>query len=317
MDKFVEMEIFADVVARGSFSATARAKSLSPSGVSKLIHRLETRLGILLFKRDTRQVALTPEGHQYHEGVQRVLSAMAELEAQNDAAVGLNVTGQLKILCSSSLATRVIIPFVTEFSELYPGLDIEFVVRPVASFQSLDPAIDLAFYSAEMPSSSLIARRIVTTQHVICAAPSYLAKWGTPTTPDQLADHRCMNFSMEAPCNHWPMQMPNGEMRRMNIRPQIVADNSEILLSLACNGAGIGRFSTFQARADISAGRLVPVLEEYNPRIGQAIYAVYHSRRYVSHRIQVFLDFIESRLAAAEAPPPIAVPKMRLVSARD
>lgn len=312
MDKFIEMEVFADVVARGSFSATARARSLSPSGVSKLIQRLEKRLGLLLFKRDTRQVALTTEGQQYYDGVQRVLLAMTDLEAQSAAVSGAEVSGQLKILCSSALASRILVPNMAEFTELYPALNIEFVVGAVASFQSLDPAIDLAFYSAEMPSSSLIARRIVSTQHIVCAAPSYLAKWGTPTRPEQLTDHRCLNFSLDAPCNRWPMLMPDGNIQRMDIRASIVADNSEILLSLACRGAGIGRFSTFQARAEIDAGRLVPILEDYNPRIGQAIYAVYHSRRYVSNRIQVFLDFLESKLAGAEMSVP--APKMRLVS---
>lgn len=313
MDKFAEMDIFADVVRRGSFSATARAKSLSPSCVSKLILRLEKRLGILLFKRDTRQVSLTPEGRQYYDGVQRVLSSLADLEAQNDTVGKAGVAGELKILCSSSLASKLVIPWMREFSECYPQLKVEFSVNNIGSIQSLDPGIDVAFYSAEMPSSSLIARRIHTTHHVICAAPSYLAKWGTPLEPEQLAEHRCLNLSADAPCTHWPVQLPHGIVR-MNIRPSFTADNSEILLALACAGAGIGRFAMFQAREDIEAGRLVPILEDFNPHFGQAVYAVYHSRRYVSNRIQVFLDFLEQRLAGADTRR--SAPNVRLVAAR-
>ncbi|MBV9824202.1 MAG: LysR family transcriptional regulator [Alphaproteobacteria bacterium] len=314
MARLFEMEVFADVVARGSFSATARAKSLSPSGVSKLIHRLESKLGMLLFRHDGNRVALTSEGQRYHEGVLRVLTAMTELEAQNEAAAGADISGQLRILCSSSFATRIIIPLVTEFTELYPNVDIDFVIGSGAPLQSLDPAIDLAFNSADTASDSLLARRIVRSQHVICAAPAYLAKHGTPSSPVDLAEHRCVNFSIKAPFDRWPMQMQNGEILQLNIQPKIVADNSEILLSLACDGAGIGRFSTFETRAAINSGRLVLVLEDFNPRTDEAIYALHHKKRYICHRVRAFLDFAEGRLAKAETPAPSLMPKMRLVT---
>lgn len=315
MDRFLEMEVFADVVERKSFSATARARALSPSGVSKLILRLERRLGILLFKRDTRQVVLTDEGRQYHAGALQVLASMAELEAQSAVDRNASVAGKLKILCSSSIAARMLAPLVPEFMAAHPELKIEFTVNHVVPFQTLDSMIDLGFYSAEMPSSSLIARRIVTTSHVICASPEYLEQYGVPQTPDDLVDHRCLNLSMQAPCNHWPVRLPDGDLARLDISPAITADNSEILMALTLAGSGIGRFMEFQARGEIEAGRLVSVLDDYNPCGGQAIYAVYHSRRYVSRRIQTFLDFVEQRLSQVLDGPAPPQP-IRLVSSR-
>lgn len=295
MSKLTEMEILADIVATGSFSAAARLRSLTPSGVSKLVMRLEDRLGILLFTRDSRQVVLTPEGHAYYDGVRKVLDAIEELEAETESA--RKVAGRLRILCSSSIGTRLIAPHMAEFSALYPDLELEFLVN-AQELRNLDGSIDVALYNAELASSSLIARRIATTQHVICASPGYLERHGTPRHPDDLARHRCLNFVWDVVCNSWPvMDRETHARRRISIDAQFTANNSEMILALVRGGCGIARFAQFQVSEEIQEGRLVPVLEDFTPRSDQAIYAVYHSRRYVNSRLRAFLDFIEQKFA--------------------
>jgi len=299
MDRLMAMEVFADVAMRGSFSATARELGLSPSGVSKLICRLESRLGMLLFKRNVRQVTLTAEGQIYFDGVKSILGSIAELEA--GSANGPEISGHLRIMCSNALAKHVLAPQLSGFSDAYPGLSIEFTQCRNDLLGSLDPGVDIAFYSAEPRSSSLIVSKVMSTAHVICAAPDYLSKWGEPTHPEDLARHRCLNLSTDAPCTAWPVKLSSGQVSRLQIGAAITADSSDLLLSLVKAGAGIARLALFQARDEIEAGCLTPVLEAYNPQLEQPIYAVYHSRRYVSHRVRALLDYLR-RAAPREEP---------------
>ena len=293
MDRLTAMEVFADVANRESFSATARQLGLSPSGVSKLISRLETRLGARLFKRNVRQVVLTEEGAKYLEGVRRVLDSIAELEASSASVFELS--GHLRIMCSSALAKHLLAPRLAGFADAHPALSIEFVQCSNDLLGTLDPNIDVAFYSAQPKSSALIVRKIDSTEHVTCAEPDYLDRWGVPLQPEDLARHRCLNLSTDAPCTAWPVRCADGQINRLQISAAITADSSDLLLALVKAGAGIGRLAHFQTRDDIDAGRLTPVLEAYNPRVAQPIYAVYHSRRYLSHRIRALLDHLQRK----------------------
>ena len=299
MSKLEEMEVFSDVVALGGFSAAARARSLTPSGVSKLIRRLENRLGYALFKRDTSNVVLTLEGQTYLEGVNRVLEALSELDSRSEHDhPDKGLAGEIRVLCSSSIAIRLLAPHVTEFTERHPLLGLCFVLNndPI---KSLDLNVDLALYSAELVPSSLIAKRIATTKHLMCASPAYLHKHGMPREPRDLARHRCLNFSMDVPCNAWPVRNEGSrQAEHLDIHAQITANNSEMLIALARSGAGIARFTAMQAHEDLEAGTLVPVLQDYTPHANQSIYAVFHSRRYLNARVQVFLNFVEEKIAA-------------------
>ena len=298
MDRLTAMEVFADVALRESFSATARELGLSPSGVSKLISRLETRLGVLLFKRNARQVVLTAEGRKYYDGVKHILESLAELE---DSRIETSeISGHLRVMCSNSLAKHILAPRLAGFMDAYPALSLEFVQCRNDLLGSLDPGVDIAFYSAEPRSSSLIVRKILSTRHVICASPGYLSRWGEPSVPEDLERHRCLNLSTEAPCTSWSIRCSNGQMMRLQISAAVTADSSDLLLSLTKAGAGIARLARYHADEEIASGALAPILEKYNPQYDQPIYAVYHTRRYLSHRVRALLDYLSRNIPASE-----------------
>jgi len=192
------MAIFVRVVEDGDFSAAARTLSLTPSTVSKSIARLEDQLGRRLLHRSSRAMRLTPEGQGFLDAAQRVLDAVEEAEAVGSAVP----SGLLRIRSVPTFARYQLAPLMPAFRRLHPQLRIEFLLSNERT-PSLDDGADVAIASGDLPSSSLVARRITSSRWVICASPSYLAEHGTPSSPAELDQHECLNFSMPTKWNRW------------------------------------------------------------------------------------------------------------------
>ena len=284
------MAIFVRVVEDGDFSAAARTLSLTPSTVSKSIARLEDQLGRRLLHRSSRAMRLTPEGQHFLEAAHRVLDAMEEAKAVGSAVP----SGTLRIRSVPTFARYQLAPLVPAFRRLYPKLRIEFLLsneRP----GWLDDGADVAIASGDLPSSSLIVRRIASSRWIICAAPSYLAEHGIPSSPAELGQHECLNFSMPTKWNRWSI----AEQPKLSGTPDgsIVANQGDMLLALALAGAGIVRLAEFHISDDLRAGRLVALFPEHQDRVEEPIYVLYQDRRNLSPRIRVFLDFLERAFA--------------------
>jgi DNA-binding transcriptional LysR family regulator len=187
-----DLATFVRVAEDGDFSAAARTLSLTPSGVSKRIARLEDGLGRRLLQRSSRSMRLTPEGENFLEAARRVLSAMEEAKAVGSATS----TGTLRICCVPTFARYQLAPMIPAFRRLYPRLRIEFVLSNDRT-ASLDHREDVAIASGDPLCSSLIAKRIASSRWVICASPAYLSENGTPTSSADLRRHECLNFSMQ------------------------------------------------------------------------------------------------------------------------
>lgn len=289
-----EMEVFVQAVDRGGFSAAARALGLTPSAVSKLVGRLEARLGTQLVQRSTRKLQLTAEGQQFYERSHRVLADIDEAERSITADVAPR--GRVAINTSVSFGTHVLVPLVPRFMDQHPQvvLDIALTDRVI---DLMDERADIAIRWGPLPSSDLIARRLGQTAQAIVASPDYLAQHGTPRKPADLARHRQLDFSYRRRVPDWPL-LVDGHQLDLPVQGRVRASDGETLRHLALAGAGLARLSRYHIQADIDAGTLVPVLEKYNPRDVAPIHAVYLGKAdRLPSRVRVVLDFLVEHVA--------------------
>ncbi|TPG26639.1 LysR family transcriptional regulator [Variovorax guangxiensis] len=288
-----EMEAFVQVVERGGFSAAARALGMTPSAISKLISRLESRLAVQLVHRSTRKLTLTPEGQQFHERSLRVLADMDE--AERCAASGAAPRGRVSINASVPFGHHVLLPLMPRFLELHPQVtvDVSLTDRVV---DLMDERTDIAVRWGQLPSSDLVARRLGETGQAIVAAPAYLACYGTPYTPDELTAHNRLGTSYRRMVPDWPLSL-DGRRVEMPIVGNVRVGDGSALRRLVLDGVGLGRLSLYHVQADIDAGRLVKVMEEFNPHEMEPIHAVYLGKAgRLPARVRAMLDFLTAHV---------------------
>jgi DNA-binding transcriptional LysR family regulator len=289
VNRFGEMEVFARVVELGGFSPAARAARMTPSAVSKLIARLEARLGARLLNRSTRQLRLTPEGCTFYERATRILADLAD--AENAAGLGEAAVGRVRINTSASYANHVLAPALPDFLSLHPGVTLD-IVQTDAVVDLLSDRADVAIRAGPLKSSSLVARKLGETALVIVAAPSYLARRGTPETLADLERHDRLGFGYVRAVDGWPLRQ-DGETSVLPASGRVQASDGEGLRHLALAGAGLARLAAFTVRGDIAAGRLVPVLGQLDAGEREAFHAVYVGQGGpLPSRVRAVLDFL-------------------------
>ena len=284
-----EMEAFVQVVERGGFSAAARALGMTPSAVSKLVARLESRLAVQLVHRSTRKLTLTPEGQQFHERSVRVLADLDE--AERCAASGAAPRGRVSINASLPFGHHVLLPLMPRFLELHPQVtvDVSLTYRVV---DLIDERTDIAVRWGQLPSSDLVARRLGETGQAIVAAPAYLARYGTPHTPQELEAHNRLGTHYRRAVSGWPLSV-DGQAVEIPIVGNMRVGDGAALRRLVLDGVGLGRLSLYHVQADIDAGRLVKVMEEFNPHEMEPIHAVYLGKAgRLPARVRAMLDFL-------------------------
>ncbi|KFB08681.1 LysR family transcriptional regulator [Nitratireductor basaltis] len=289
-----EMEVFAQVVEAGSFSAAARELRMTPSAVSKLVARLETRLGTALMRRSTRRLQVTAEGQAFYENCLRILADMEA--AEREAAAGAVPRGKLKVDCNVGFGTHYLAPLVPEFLELYPEISLELSLSDRV-VDLMEEQTDLAIRAGTLAVSSLIARRLCNSPMVLVASPGYLARKGVPEHPDDLNGHELLGFSFRRINETWPFRTMDGEEITVLPQSRNLASDGETMRLLALAGTGLARLSRWHVERDISAGRLVPVLEDFNPGDRDSVHAVYVGQgRYLPARVRAFIDFLVERV---------------------
>ena len=289
-----EMEAFVQVVDRGSFSAGARVLGMTPSAVSKLVARLEARLATQLVHRSTRKLQLTPEGQNFYERSVRVLADMDE--AERCAAAGAAPRGRVRINASISFGHHLLMPLVPRFLELHPQVTLDIVLTDRV-VDLMDERTDIAIRWGPLPPSDLVARHLFDTGQAIVASPAYLERYGTPRTPQELEAHNRIGFTYRRSAAGWPLAV-DGRIVEMPVAGSVRAGDGETLSRLVLEGVGLGRLSLYHIQPDIDAGRLVPVLEEFNPRDMTPVHAVYLGKAgRLPARVRAVLDYLRSRLA--------------------
>jgi DNA-binding transcriptional LysR family regulator len=300
MDRLGEMQVFVRAVEDGGFSAAGRSLSLTPSAVSKLIARLENRLGVVLFNRSLRSLALTPEGEAFYPAARQAIEAVEE--AESSAFTGALVRDALRIRSIPTFAIHLLAPLIPEFRRQHPALRLEFILSNEPG-NLLEGGVDVALNIGELPDSSLIARRVMEFRWIICAAPAYLAERGRPNSPAELAEHECLNFNKRMPWSTWTFRDDDRSLRRIRASGSVTANQGQMLMAMARAGVGIGRLADFQVTRDLASGRLVQLFPEHENRMEDTVYAVYQSRRHLSHRLRIFLDFLDAAFPAGRVPP--------------
>lgn len=287
-----EMAVFVRAVELGGFSAAARECCMTPSAVSKLVQRLEERLGVRLINRSTRQLQLTPEGCAFHERAVRILADIDDAERQ--AAAGDVPAGRVRINASASFATHVLMPLLPEFLSAYPDLSVD-IIQTDAVVDLMAERVDIAIRAGPLKASRLIARKLGSTSMTIVGAPTYLERRGEPESLDDLRSHNRLSLSYARAVDGWPL-LANGLQTLLPPSEKVRVSDGEGLRRLALAGVGLARIATFTVREDIDAGRLVPVAEHLNPGDRETFHAVFQGQGgTLPSRVRVLLDFLAVR----------------------
>jgi DNA-binding transcriptional LysR family regulator len=288
-----ELEVFVRVIELGGFSAAARACGMTPSAVSKLVTRLEQRLGTRLVNRSTRQFQLTPEGCAFYE---RGVHILADLEeAERCASENTAPRGRLRVNANVPFGHHFLLPLAPEFLDRHPDVTLDIVLTDEL-VDILEQRTDVAVRAGPLKSSNLVARKLGDTRMVIVGAPGYLTRYGTPATLDDLLAHNRLGANYARAQPGWPLRHGNEDVV-LPVTGNAQASDGEALRHLALAGLGLARLAAFQVRDDIAAGRLLPVLEGCNPGDVEEIHAVYVGQGgYVPLRVRALLDFLADRV---------------------
>lgn len=297
MDKLDSIRAFVKTVEKGSFATAGRELRLSRSAVSKYVRELEEELGVQLLHRTTRSASPTENGQAYYE---RCLAILAELDEADRAVSQLQAEprGLLRINAPMSFGTLHLGPVIADFMAQHAELRIQLVLADEV-IDPVEEGFDATLRIAELGSSSLIARKIVPTHRVVCAAPAYLQRRGTPLHPRELRQHDCLAYGYLATGNQWKLSGPDGD-HWVPIAPTLCANNAEVLCDAAIAGRGIALLPTFIAGPSLRAGKLQAILADYKPP-ALSLYAVYPPTRHLSAKVRLFIDFLVARFGAEPA----------------
>ncbi|MDB5844300.1 MAG: bacterial regulatory helix-turn-helix, lysR family protein [Polaromonas sp.] len=289
MDRWTEIALFVKVAETGSLSRAAKAMELSNAAASRHLSALEQRLGARLVERNTRRSYMTETGQQFFASARTILADLQEAESAVNAAV-LNPSGVLRITASLSFSMHHIAPLLREYSELYPNVTVQ-VEAANRYMDIIDNNIDVAIRTREMePDSSITIRRLGETRRILAGSPRYFARYGFPKTLEDLQNHHLLIYTY---ANN-PKELRftrDGQTTAVAVKGLLESNDGQILRAAALDGMGILVQPAYIVYDDIVAGRLVPVLDEWElPRL--TINIAYPSRKHLSAKVRTFIDFI-------------------------
>lgn len=288
-----EMQVFVRVVEAGSFSEAARALLMTPSTVSKLIGRIEARLGVRLLERSTRRLSLTAEGQLYYERSQALLAELDSVERELSEGAA-STGGTVRVNASVAFGVLAVEPVLPAFWQVFPNIVVDLSLSDEIVDLYLDRT-DVAFRVGRLPDSGMMARQIGVAHRKIVAAPAYLERHGTPRGIEDLAQHNCLGFNFRRAAPVWPLK-ESGRIVDRAVNGSLLANNGETVRRMALAGVGLARLGDYHVRDDIVAGRLVEVLADAVEGDEERINAVYLGGARLPQRVRVFLDFMAPRL---------------------
>ena len=287
INRLAEMEVFVRVIELGNFSAAARDFRLTPSAVSKLLTRLETRLQARLLNRTTRRLTPTPEGHAFYEQCVRILADVENAE-RNTSGIG-EPRGSLRVSASVPFAQSVLLPLLAGFLARYPGITVDIVLTDHV-VNLVEERTDVAIRHGPLENSRLVARKLGESRMIIVASPAYAARHGLPSVPQEVIGHNHLDFGYTRTLKGWPF-IVDGAQWLAAPQGNLTASDGEALRQLALAGIGLARLDEFQVVDDIAAGRLLPVLQAFNPGDLDPVHAVFLGQgAQMPLRVRVFLD---------------------------
>jgi len=297
MDRFDAMKAFVRVVEAGSFTKAAQTLHMSRTTVTQLVQQLEVRLRLKLLNRTTRKVNVTEDGAVYYERIVRILAELDDVESGLPNASAIP-RGQLRVDVPSPLATMILIPAMPQFHEAYPDIQLDMG----ASDRKVDvigDSVDCIVRGGSITDQSLIARHVGQLQLGVYAAPTYLARAGTPVHPDELQDshHRIVRYKWSLGGNGSPYAMHNGGVHVKILGRHVLAiDDGNAYLAAGLAGLGVLWLPDYMAKPHVAQGDLVPLFTQWqiDP---MPLYIAYPPNRHVSKKLRVFIDWVVALMA--------------------
>lgn len=298
MDRFLAMRVFVEVADAGSFSRAAEKLDISTTAASRHVAQLERHLGTRLLQRTTRHLALTEVGQRYLLNCRDLLERLSEADAEAGLA-NARPAGLLRVSLPHTFGARYVAPELPAFRREYPDirLELDFSDRLV---DMVEEGFDLALRISRRLPADAVARRLSPIRMVVCAAPAYLAARGTPQSPDELASHDLLAYSLIQGNDSWQLLSAAGSVSVPQHGP-LRANNGEVLNTLAIAGGGVIFQPTFLCGDALRAGSLRRILPDWQGDAAMALYAVYPSRRFLPAKTRVLIDYLAARFG--EVPP--------------
>ncbi|MCG6938504.1 MAG: LysR family transcriptional regulator [Gammaproteobacteria bacterium] len=293
MDVMLSMAVFRRVVEAKNFSAVARECNMSQSTVSKHIAALEERLGTKLLNRSTRSLKLTEAGKEYYHHCIRILNDFQEAEA----SVGkgkIKPTGTLRINTSAAFGRTFILPYLSEFLEQYPEINVELLFDD-DYVDLVKEGIDLAIRIGPLADSTLIARKLGSGPRVVVASPGYLVKHGRPKKPADLVEHDCLLYSLQKSPDRWYFNSLQEGEESVRVTGRLQASSPDAICDATLNGLGISVLHEWYVRKYLREGKLIMILKDYK-LAAYDIHAVYPERKFVPQKVKSMIEFLASKM---------------------
>lgn len=291
------MKLFRRIVETGSFAQASRDFDITPSSATRQLLSLEKELGAQLLTRTTRKLTMTEAGELYFE---RVVGILDEIDEAN-RAVGqlLRVPrGTLRINSTVTFGQMYIAPHLPEFMRCYPDIRLEFYMTDKV-VDLVEERVDIAIRIGELKDSSLVSRKLMPHRYILCAAPDYLRRHSTPSTPEELQQHSCLTFAFSPGSDKWYFG-PEGNREEFTVRGILRVNSVEVLRNMIVAGMGVGVLTDWILREDLINGRVVELLPDWNvaplPVTNSAIHVVYPANRRKAPNVRAFIDFLTAKL---------------------
>ena len=305
------LDIFVDVMRKGSLSAVARDRDTTPSSISRTIAALEAELGARLFQRTTRRVAPTEAATLLLARVEPHLDGLRRAQQAVADTTGV-ARGTLRVTASTSFGVQCIGPLLSDFAGLHPALTIELHLTDTV-VDLVAERFDLAIRHGPLPDSNLIAQPLIATRYYACASDALLQRLGRPDKPEDLARFPCLTFPLPGFATTWRFRDAHDRVSEVTIGGNITVNSGMVLRQCALDGAGVVLLSDWLIGDDLKAGRLMDLFPHHvaSPTNFQtAISAVYPSRKQVPRKVKLLVEYMRRRLRTPErfsAPSPVQV----------
>lgn len=282
-----------EVIHRGSFSAAGRHLGLSPASVSRHINALENGLGARLLNRTSRNLTLTDAGQRYFEKVEHILAEIRDIH-ETLAQMQRTARGTLRVHSRMLVGNLHIVPALPRFMEAYPEIDIDLRLSNFPA-DLIEQNLDVDIRIGSLTDSSLISRKLTSSERVLCATPGYLERHGPLVRPQDLAHHNCLTYVINLGTPTWRFLDPDGVLTEMRASGNYQSDNGQALLMATLAGVGIGLMADWAVKDYLADGRLVRLCPEFRVshiEFENGVYAVYPQNRHMSAKVRVFIDFL-------------------------
>jgi DNA-binding transcriptional LysR family regulator len=293
MDRFQEMKVFAAVIEAGSFTRATEVLGMSKAAVSRYVGELEERLGLRLLHRTTRKLSPTTEGEIFYARCRELLDNLDEAEAEITSRSG-EATGLLKVNVPVTFGLMHLAPLWPAFLARHPKLAIDITLSDRVA-DLVEEGFDAAVRIGQLSASTLISRKLASTRLVLCASPEYLQRRGAPSRPDELLQHDVISYSLFSTGENWTFTGPDGEVS-VKVAPRVRTNSGDTCRAAALQHQGIILQPTFIVGADLAQGLLREIMPGYrSAELG--IHAVYPSRKFVSPKVRLLIDFLVEAFA--------------------